>query len=223
MTTIVPPTYHEVTHFYDGASDSDDGLASDQEWASEIEVSSTFLLLRPFPHRCLRRRTPSVDKTDDNVCMSDDDYQEEIITVSLSRNMDTSLLTTSPKARSVPLPRRPSPDASPAGPSAKQIKGQPAKNHKPFAKSTKPTKQTLNSQDDNDDDDRPAADDLPSDEDPNDGTPRPNARAGPSNERESQQPEDGNDEQEEVPAAHTCSIIVSRQFSGPQVMLTGQH
>jgi hypothetical protein len=60
MATIVPSTYHEVTHFYDPAYDSDDGLASDQEWASEIEVSSTSLPpgclgqphLRVLPSRC---------------------------------------------------------------------------------------------------------------------------------------------------------------------------
>lgn len=41
MASLVSPTYREVTHFYQAAVDSDDGLASDQEWDSEIEVSST--------------------------------------------------------------------------------------------------------------------------------------------------------------------------------------
>lgn len=48
MNSVVPATYREVTHFYDAELDSDDGLASDQEWESEIEVSFPFLP-SPFP------------------------------------------------------------------------------------------------------------------------------------------------------------------------------
>lgn len=115
MASIIPPRFVPVTHF---TTDPDDreGLASDQEWKEEIEVRP---LLAPSHPTGLARfsRTDPSDRT--TVAGWE---QEEIITISLARHLDTALLSQPPPSHA----KVPASSAGPppsAGPSASSTGG----------------------------------------------------------------------------------------------------
>lgn len=116
--------------------------------------------------------------------------QEEIITISLSRNIDTSVLSISPKARTAPLPSVP-PRSTTS--SSKRVR----------------RRQSQRGSDD-DEEGKEEHDNYYQTEDENEDG---NARAGPSRERDEggQQAQDDPDDEDEgeLPQAHTCSLIVS--------------